>query len=196
MQDNPTYNLSPSIINSSHFYKQFPQAENLEDIIDSIKGIFKPNIYFERGNKYEEEVFSGMHGKVSQLVMPLTKQKWGNAIIKFKDFNIRITGKADVIDTVNKRIYDIKRTTKFNAKNYLDSVQHLLYFYMFPEMKDFYYLVAAGGDTIESEHIVHVPRPDNLEELVHKEVATFIDFLKEENLWELYKQNKEYKRRF
>lgn len=195
MQSKATYKLSASIISNIDYYKKFPTGENLDSIIDSLKDIFKPNEFFERGLKYEEEVFEGKHGKVSELVKDLPKQKWESKIVDCGDFNIRIAGKVDVIDTERKRIYDIKRTTNFNAGNYINSIQHIYYFYLFPEIEDFYYLVAYGKDKVEGHDIVHIKRPttEELNKKVKESIIEFVRFLKDENLWEIYKENKIYR---
>lgn len=195
MQKNKkTYSLSASLFNNIEFYNKFPEVKNYDSIINNISGIFITNEAIERGFKYEEEVFAGKHGKISQLVMPLEKQIWGSKVIDCGDFYIRIAGKVDAIDRDKKRIYDIKRTSNYNPLNYINSIQHMYYLYIFPEITDFFYLVAYGKDEIDGQEIVHIKRPpeEELNKIIKDSVIKFVNFLKDEKLWDLYTKYKVY----
>lgn len=170
--------------------------KSLESLKNNIIGKFVTTEAIEQGFKYEEEVFAGKHGKISKLVKDLEKQKWGSKIIDCGDFYIRLSGKVDVIDTERKIIYDIKHTSNYNPKHYLDSIQHYYYFYLFPEIEDFYYLVAQAKNK-EDVKVLHVKRPpeQELQEKVKESITTIIEGLKEFDLLETFKKYKLYKGR-
>ena len=189
MDQKPTYKVSATIVNSYLYYKQFPSDQSKQSFEDTLNKVFKSNKWTERGNRFEQEVFEGKHGKLSQLVSKLPKQQWGNKTLEFPEFKIFLSGKLDVFDPTKKRIYDIKRTDVFKEATYNNSVQHLFYLYLFPDVTNFYYLVAEGpDDTITDIHIVDKPRPEALEDTVKKVITDFIDFLKENNYWETFTQ--------
>lgn len=191
----PIYNLSASIINTYLFYLKFPTEDSFQSVINRVNKVFIPNKYFDRGNIYEQEVFEGKHGKVSQVVQPLAKQVWGNTYIEFPEYIVFLSGKVDAIDIVNNRIFDLKRTNKLYEDSYKESVQHYFYFYLFPKIKDFYYLIAEGKEKIEEHHIVHIERPsqEELEEKVKSYIDDFFLFLKQSNLWEAFTINHKHK---
>lgn len=200
MENKPTYKISASLINSYYYYLENKnKLGQYESFLEILSGKFTGNFWTERGNQYEAEVFEGKHGKVSELVKPLAKQIWGNTLFKFPEFNIRLAGKVDVIDQTNNIIYDIKRVDKFSKDKYASSVQHLLYFYLFPKVTDFYYIVTYGlGDRIEDTEIIHQQRP--LDEELHKEVLThiinFINAMAEDNkFWQIYATYQQYKQK-
>jgi hypothetical protein len=184
----PVYKISPSLLNSYFYYLNNPTIENFNSLKNRIKNIFETNIYLERGLKFEDEVFEGKHGKLSELLKNLPKQVWANKTIQKNDYNILISGKLDAIDEKNKIIYDIKRVTKFTKDKYDDSTQHLLYFYIRPDMQEFYYLVATGEDNSIVTNIAFYTRPDNklLENTVIHIINNFYQFLHKNNLWNDY----------
>jgi hypothetical protein len=184
----PVYKISPSLLNSYFYYLNNPTIENFNSLKNRIKNIFETNIYLERGLKFEDEVFEGKHGKLSELLKNLPKQVWANKTIQKDDYNILISGKLDAIDEKNKIIYDIKRVTKFTKNKYDDSTQHLLYFYIRPDMQEFYYLVATGEDNNIVTNIAFYTRPDNklLENTVIHIINNFYQFLHKNNLWNDY----------
>lgn len=190
----PTYKVSPTLINSYRYYRENKSEKAFQELKDTIMHVFKTNKYIKRGIKFEDEVFAGQHGKLSELVKDLPSQKWGSVTLDFGDFNIRISGKLDAIDEAKKRIYDVKRVDKFSEDKYDNSVQHLYYLYLFPEIEHFYYLVASGkGDVVDGFHVIEKSRPDDLQKQVFDSITEFINFLKDNNLWELYTSTNEYK---
>jgi hypothetical protein len=199
----PTYKLSPSMLNAWVYYLENPTAKNLLSIKNKIIGKFETNKYMERGMLFEKEVFEGLHGKLSELVMPLAKQKWCNTVLEFADFNVKLSGKVDVIDNAKKRLYDIKRVGTFEESKYDTSTQHMIYFYLNPEIMDFYYLLGAGNaDNNDPKgltyHVIakHRPEQEELDKTIMDYINNFVAFLKEKGLWDDFtafqqtKQNK------
>lgn len=193
------YKMSPSLLNSWIYYLENPSKATLESFEERLNNIYKQTPWMDRGLKFEEEVFEGKHGTLSTLVSPLQKQRWANKVINFEDFDVLISGKLDVYDKVKKRIYDIKRVNDFSANKYDTSTQHILYFYLMPEAKEFYYLLGVGPDMDNDPSkltypIIRKTRPDNLDDIVLKYVNDFIAFLNEQGLWEIYTKNQKAKR--
>lgn len=195
MSNKPTYKISASLLNNYFYYLNNPSKRGFESLVKRLKNIYESNFFMERGNRFESEVFKGEHGSMSALVKGLPKQVWASKVVERDGYNIRIAGIMDVVDEDKKRIYDIKRVSKFTKDKYDNSTQHLIYFYLRPEMRDFYYLVAVGRNEEFTEEVAHYKRPDdNIEETVLHIVDNFYTFLKENNLWETYTSNQQTKK--
>lgn len=181
------YKISASLLNSWIYYEANQSEKTYDDFLKSLKGEFKTNRWINRGNKFESEVSEGKHGKLSELVKDLPKQVWCNKIIELDGLRIKISGKLDAIDESKKRIYDVKRVNEFSEDKYDYSAQHILYFYLNPDIEDFYYLVASGvtNENIEF-NVIHKKRPENVENLVFSIIRKFFNFLKANNLWTVY----------
>ena len=190
----PTYKLSTSLINKYLYYKSNPYDNIYQQLKDALNNIWTGNKFTNRGEVYEDEVFKGLHGDLSKLVKDLDKQIWGNKYLELdKTYTLRLAGKVDAIDRVKKRIYDIKRVTTFKEQNFTDklTVQHLVYFYLFPEVEAFYYLVT--DDNLKT-HIVHIKRSnyESIEKSLLEVINSFLLFLKEKGLLDMYKENYKY----
>lgn len=201
MNRKPIYKVSATLVNSWLYYLKYPSDEKLEEFKNLIRGIFVENEFILRGRNYEQEVFEGKQGDISKLVEGTLIQKWGKpAYISFvnEGFSVRVAGKADSVDNITSRIYDIKRTNRYHKNNFSDNstCQHYFYFKLFPNIKDFYYVVAEGkGDSVEHVHIEHKKRPP--EEELNKKVLDYIKgvltFVKEIGMWEEFKKYQSYK---
>lgn len=193
MSDKPTYKISASLLNNYFYYLNNPSNKTFESLVKRLKNVFETNFFMERGNRFEDEVFKGEHGSMSELVKDLPKQVWASKIVERDEYNIRIAGIMDVIDEDKKIIYDIKRVSKFTKDKYDNSTQHLIYFYLRPEMNDFYYLAAVGRKDIESKEVAHYKKPKDkdIEKTVLHIIDNFYTFLKENNLWETYTSNQQ-----
>lgn len=200
MNKKPIYKISATIVNSWLFYLGNPTDKNLDSFKDLIRGKFTENEFVVRGREYEQSVFDGKEGNVSKLVEGTLIQKWGpSSYIQFSNegFSIRLSGKADSVDTVKSRIYDIKRTNRYDPNYYTDSstCQHHFYFKLFSTIQDFYYVIAEGKEEVEAIHIEHKKRPS--EEDLNKKVMDYlkgvITFIKEIGMWEEFKKYQEYK---
>lgn len=197
MSRKPTYKLSASLINSYLYYLEQPNDYTYISMVKTVIGAFETNKWLERGQAFEEEVFEGKHGRISDIVKDLKREVWGNRIIETKDFNLRLSAKLDAIDYDNKRIFDIKRVDTYRKENYSinRTAQHTFYFFMFPEVEEFYYLVAEGpGDVITNQHVVKIKRPSQevLDERMRTYISSFLNFLKENNLLSLYQKAQKY----
>lgn len=190
MSNKKRYKLNASLINKYLYYKNNPYDNVLEQLKDSLNNIWVDNEYTILGKKFEQEVYNGKHGKLSSLIIPLEKQVWGNRTLNVGNVSIRFAGRLDALDRDKNVIYDIKRVGEFNERKYTDeqTVQHLIYFYLFPEVTDFYYLVT---DRDLKTHVVHINNTiyANVEQKLTEVVIDFLNFLNEKGLLELYKTN-------
>jgi hypothetical protein len=184
--------ISVSLLNSWLYYLlDTSDITRMEQLKNAICGIFIPNEWTIRGSRFESAVFAGKHDKLSALVMPLKKQVWCNKEIVVDGVSIKLSGKLDAIDKEKSRIYDIKRKNKFDEADFNEdhTLQHIIYFYLNPDIKDFFYLVASGYSNDELVFsVVHKERPEEakLEQLVLTQIHNFFEFMKEHDLYELY----------
>ena len=196
MEKKKTYKITASLLNSWLYHMGSQSKSSMKSLVDSLENKFKGNKWTRRGTIFEQEVVEGKHGKLSEIIKPLKKQVWCEKILETKDFKLRIAGKLDALDENKKVIYDIKRVDRYFEGKYDEdkTVQHLFYFYLNPEVKDFYYLIVEGeGNEIVKQHLVHKTRPEEkeLEAMVLEKIVDFINFLKVNDLWEVYKKNQE-----
>lgn len=197
MSKKATYKLSTSIINSYLYYLNQKNDYTYISLVKTIIGAFETNKWLERGLAFEEEAFDGKQGKLSEIVKGLEYQVWANRVVEVDGFNLRLSAKVDAIDRDKKRIFDIKRVDRYDKDKYSETStsQHTFYFYLFPEIEEFYYLVAAGpGDIIEEYKIVQIKRPTQelLEKRLGVYIRQFLGFLKDNNLLDLYTKAQKY----
>lgn len=201
MNKKPIYKVSATLVNSWLYYLRYPTDEKLEEFKELIRGNFVENEYVLKGRLFEQSVFDGKEGKLSEVVKDTLIQQWGKPLyISFpsEDFSIRLSGKADSVDNLKNRIYDIKRTGKYNYNNFSDSstCQHSFYFKIFPNIKDFYYLIAEGrGEEVDRVIVEHKQRPseEDLNRKVMDYITGVLTFVKEIGMWEEFKTHQRYK---
>lgn len=194
----PIYKITPSLINSYKYYKENPSKKSFDSFKQSLSNNFKGNKWTKRGTIYESEVFAGKHGKVSELVKDDVKQKLFSGMMDFGEFIVRLSGKSDAMNKAKKRIIDIKRVDVFSKTKYDYSFQHILYFFLNPDIEEFYYVLTYGeGDTIEGTKVIPKKRPneEELKKMVVTEIEDFFKFLKENDLWDTYTEKQKYNKR-
>jgi hypothetical protein len=193
--DKPAYKISASLLNNFAFYQKFPSAETFKSVKENLVSVYRDTPATLEGKRFEQEVFEGKKGRLSDLFTGLELQKWYNTTIDFGDFNVRISGKMDGVRKDESSIFDLKRVKKYYKGKYKTSVQHLLYFYINPKAETFYYIAVTPDEEV---HIEHYKRPDN--EKLNKQVLDIINdyfrFLKENGLWETYTENQKSKANF
>lgn len=196
----PTYKISSSLINAYLYHMGTHQEYSYNGLVESIKGIYHENKWSKRGHKFEREVSSGQHPQISDLLDPLKKQVWADQkFLETKSFRLMISGKADAYDEENGIIYDTKRIDRYFDGKYSEqnTIQHLLYFYLFPEAKKFVYLIAYGeGDTVEGYTTLTIERPkeEELKKEIVETIVDFISYLKYKGLWKTYQKHQKAKK--
>ncbi len=81
-------------------------------------------------------------------------------------------------------ILDCKRVDKYaDVGKYFDSVQHAMYLEVIPTAREFKYEICDGEDIYE-ERYTRFDIPETIEQTIWQ----FMESLKKEGLWELYKE--------
>lgn len=187
----PAFKLSVSLLNKYLYYLANPYDNNLRSLESALDGVWEDNFWTLRGKEFEEEVFAGKHGELSELVMPLKKQTWAKKTLDMGNFEVIFHGKIDVYDEDRGRVYDIKRVDKFSEEKYDESqtCQHVIYQWLFDNKVDFYYLVTEGVGSVASKHyVVYKNRVTDevLDRSIRYLVMEFLKFLNEKNLLEKF----------
>lgn len=181
---------------NAYLYYKATVDKAYESFLKSVKKEYEENKFMQRGIAYEESINLGNEGQLSELIMPLKKQGWlPNKFVNIdENYRLKFNAKYDALDEENGILYDIKRVDHFLPERYTDenTVQHLLYFYLYPKAKTFYYLVAEGpDDNVKEVHVVEIKRPqeDVLEQKILEVVNNLFSFLVQEGLWDTFVSN-------
>lgn len=198
-QKKPIYKISSSLINNWLYYESVKDKEEdaFQKVVDRLRNEYKGNHFTKMGEEFEAQVYAGAQGILSSIVKDLPHQVWEVKWLELDDFKIRAAGCVDALDTENHIIYDIKRVAKFDENKYENSVQHLFYFWLFPEIEEVIYLLGVGpfnsNNSSDLEYkVIKYKRPDNIEELVFNYILYYYEFLVENNLMEVYKEFQEF----
>lgn len=155
----------------------------LESFSNAIKKIqLPPNKYMIAGNQFEKDCYDGKTC-FSEIIKDGEFQMKGRKLVTIDGIKFLLYGRLDVLK--GDKIYDIKRVIKYKKPKYAWSVQHDFYMDLFPNAKEFYYLIWDGTNR-------HIERYEHDEERVKKEISCFIkwlentEFINDYNqLWEL-----------
>lgn len=138
-----------------------------------------PNKYMLEGIKFEEECYKG-NTCISPIIDNGSFQIVGKKEVNIDGMNFLMYGRLDVLK--GGTIYDIKRVVRYSLPKYKNSYQHRFYLDLFPSAYKFTYLIYDGyklhketyyrDETIATEIIIH----------------EFIEWLKQNNLIDLYKE--------
>lgn len=196
IEDKPTYKISPSLINGMWRYKNKTKQDKraFDDFVVRLRREFNENQWSARGKDFEKRFQQGEYENLNVLLSEGSKTSvYGQKVLEFNKLNLKINGICDVINEKNKVIIDLKRVNKVDIEEYNNSVQHLIYFYLFDNIDKFYYIFAIGSSlSNEKEELefkaLYYERPDNLEEILNEKIVEFFIFLEENNLIETYKE--------
>jgi hypothetical protein len=138
----------------------------------------EPNEYMQRGIDFEEECYKG-NTVVSPIIENGAYQISGKKVLRVSGINIVLYGRLDVLK--GGTIYDIKRVTRYAPQKYQKSYQHPVYLALFPDAKQFIYLVYDDTEKLHTETYYR-------DECVNIEgvIADFIRWLKENDLFEVF----------
>lgn len=131
----------------------------------------------QRGIDYEDECYKGntdcspiIEGGQFQIVGKKTKTIGG--------IDFLLYGRLDVLK--GGIIYDIKRVSQYSPQKYLHSAQHPFYLELFKSAYKFTYLVYDGIKLHQESYFRDEVKP------IESIIQEFIDWLKEENLYDTY----------
>lgn len=138
----------------------------------------EPNIYMQKGIDFEEECYKG-NTIISPIIENGAYQIAGKKLIKVSGINVLLYGRLDVLK--GGIIYDIKRVTKYSPQKYIKSCQHSVYLELFPDAKQFTYLVYDDAEKLHTETYY---RDECMN--VYGVVADFIRWLQENDLFDVF----------
>lgn len=185
--------MTISLLQAFDWYKECPpdwKAKAKQQIIGQLNKEPFTNVAVDRGQRYEDQVCQAL--MTGQPVHPeleclrnMRQQAWLQPVT-IKGYTFR--GKMDFDD--ESSITDLKSTKKYSMRSYCEKKQHLVY--CLAEKKTvFNYKVAVfpNEDGLEPTTIHTISLIVDLakaEETVGTALTQFENWLKEENLWDLY----------
>ena len=199
VSSNDSFLITPSLLNSwaniwncVDYVKESEKDEiSLEDkqsiarekafseFLDTLHRIpTEPNIYMQRGIDFEEECYKG-NTIISPIIENGAYQIAGKKTLKVSGLNILLYGRLDVLK--GGVIYDIKRVTNYSPQKYQKSYQHAVYLELFPDAKQFTYLVYDDKEKLHEE-TYYKDECVNIEGVI----ADFLNWLNENDLLEVY----------
>lgn len=138
----------------------------------------EPNAYMKKGIEFEEECYKG-NTVISPIIENGAYQIAGKKVIEVIGLKILLYGRLDVLK--GGTIYDIKRVVRYAPQKYQKSYQHPVYLELFPDARQFVYLVYDDDERLHTETYYR-------DECVNVEgvIADFIRWLKENDLFDVF----------
>ena len=200
MTNQETYLITPSLLNSWAYqwncvdYVRDTDNSDVciedkqEDAINKAKEDFirvlkrepqEPNEAMKRGIEFEDACYRG-ETCISPIIKDGCYQIVGKKKVCVDGINFLMYGRLDVLK--GGIIYDIKRVAKYNSQKYVKSYQHGFYMDLFQSAYKFTYLVYDGYNLFTEDYY----RGQYME--TTKVISQFINWLKDNNLFDLYKK--------
>lgn len=171
--DNDTISLEDKI--------SLARVKAREDFIKALnREKSEPNEYMKAGIEFEEECYKG-NTCISPIIEGGAYQIVGKKDTEVNGMKFLMYGRLDVLK--GGIIYDIKRIWKYSLPKYAKSYQHQFYFELFPNAYKFEYL-AYDGSTLHRE--VYFPSENDRE--IENVISTFLSWLKDNDLLDVYKE--------
>lgn len=136
-----------------------------------------PNENMLRGIKYEDDCYKGITD-ASPIIKGGAFQIVGKKDVVVDNVPFLMYGRLDVLK--NGIIYDIKRVTRYATQKYLHSAQHGFYMDLFPNASQFTYLAFDGNKLHQEIYYRGQYKP------TEAILSDFIQWLRENNLWDIY----------
>lgn len=136
-----------------------------------------PNENMLRGIQYEDDCYKGLTD-VSPIIKGGAFQIVGKKNVVVDNVPFLMYGRLDVLK--NGIIYDIKRVTRYATQKYLHSAQHGFYLDLFPNASQFTYLAFDGNKLHQETYYRGQYKP------TEAILSDFIQWLRENNLWDVY----------
>lgn len=199
--DNERYLITPSLLNSWGWIwncedtvqstdndlisledkVELVRKKAFEDFVKALNRIpSEPNEYMKAGIEFEEECYKG-NTCISPIIEGGAYQIVGKKDTEVNGMKFLMYGRLDVLK--GGIIFDIKRIWRYNLPKYAKSYQHPFYFELFPNAYKFEYL-AFDGNKLHRE--VYFPSKNERE--IEDVISNFIQWLKENDLFEIYKE--------
>lgn len=189
------YKISATLINSylNMRSKRYPDSD--QQFIDMLKRIpLKDSYALKRGNDFEKAVWKYSYEPFHEIVKSCDTQVFVEKEIPLseEDFDLKLVGFIDFATKDRKIIYDTKRVNKWSDEKYDSSVQHDFYLWAIPESERFFYLVGSGLKWKSDEYFeveYGRPTPKELEKRCLDVINDFINYLKNNDLMDIYKKH-------
>lgn len=202
LSNNEEYLVTPSLLNSWgniwECQKYVREAQNdeisledkieiarnkaVEEFITTLKRIkTEPTEAMIKGIQFEDECYEGKTC-ISPIIENGCYQIVGTKRVKVNGMNFLMYGRLDVLK--GGVIYDIKRTRQYSIQKYLSSYQHGFYLDLFERAYKFQYLAYDDKDKLHYENYYR----DEYEPTINV-ISRFINWLKDNDLLDLYKEN-------
>ena len=136
-----------------------------------------PNENMLRGIQYEEDCYKGLTD-ASPIIKGGAFQIVGKKYVVVDNVPFLMYGRLDVLQ--NGIIYDIKRVTRYATQKYLHSAQHGFYLDLFQDARQFTYLAFDGNKLHQETYYRGQYKP------TEAILSDFIQWLRENNLWDVY----------
>lgn len=136
-----------------------------------------PNENMLRGIQYEDDCYKGLTD-ASPIIKGGAFQIVGKKNVVVDNVPFLMYGRLDVLK--NGTIYDIKRVTRYATQKYLHSAQHGFYMDLFPNASQFTYLAYDGNKLHQETYYRGEYKP------TEAVLSDFIQWLRENNLWDVY----------
>lgn len=159
------YLITPTLLDAFNWFYILSDKKNAkEDFLKKLKKEYtEPNEAMKAGIQFENDIMLYCKGgycsqdsyydccvkEIGDIVKDGTWQVTGKKDIEINGIKFLLYGRSDVLKIFT--IYDIKFVKSFDEGKYKNSNQHKLYFNIFPEMKEFVYLV-SDGKNVYSDH--------------------------------------------
>lgn len=192
----PSFKVTATLLNSWNYIYQV-EDDKYQDAYDSFLKTLQrikepPNFFMLRGLEFEKDCYNGLVPDISRVIRDGAYQVYVEKQISLDPYNVTLVGVLDVLK--EGVIYDIKRVNQYDLQKYYTSYQHHIYFELVGEAQKFVYLIAAGTSdnldylTFYQEEYTKQEKID-----VVKAISQFYQFLRDNNLWEIYTKNWEIK---
>lgn len=158
------------------------QKNAYEGFVSALNRIKTPtNEFMQLGIDFEKDCYDGKT-EFSKIIENGQFQVVGMKEIEVDGMKFLMYGILDVLKA--GVIYDIKRVIKYSRPKYINSFQHNFYFCLYPNVKEFTYLI-YDGYKYHKESYYDV---EKAQDIIDGAIRDFINYLKERNLLEIYKE--------
>lgn len=156
------------------------QEKAKQDFINTLNRIpSPPNEYMLAGIEFEEQCYKGKTC-ISPIIKGGSYQIVGKKEVRVENMRFLMYGRLDVLK--GGTIYDIKRIWKYTLPKYRWSSQHGFYLDLFSRANKFEYLAYDGNRLHREVYYRNEYKP------TVEVIKEFIEWLKENNLLDVYKE--------
>ena len=135
-----------------------------------------------KGREFEDKAYSGEIDYMLPYVNNAEIQVKAKRNFTVDNNDYLIYGICDLLK--GGVIYDIKRVRQYERSKYNWSAQHIVYFYLFKGAYEFIYLAVDDNEHLYKEE--YYSDQFNIKDFLSQIIRDFINFLKANNLYEIY----------